>query len=326
MIRNIWVLAEHADGKFKRVTFELLTKGREIGDAIDGSLSVILIGSAVEGMAPDLQKWASKVWVVDHPSLEHYTPDGYAKAITTLFQKQKPLMLLIAASSNGKDLAPKLAARFDGALASSCTDVMLNGGRLVALRPVLGEKAFVKIGFKSPLQILTIRPNVVPVVEPENPANGVVEKVEITFEEGELRTKVLEVTKAEGKIELTEANIIVSGGRGMGGPENFRILEELADVVGAAVGASRSAVDAEWRPHSDQVGQTGKVVNPTLYIACGISGAIQHLAGMKSSRWIVAINKDPEAPIFKIANFGIVANLFDVVPKLTEEIKAIKAD
>jgi electron transfer flavoprotein alpha subunit len=325
-MKNVWVLAEHADGKLKRVTFELLTKGREICGSIDGALSAILIGSGVESMAPELQRWASKVCVVDHPSLEQYAPDAYAKAITTLFQKEKPLMFLIAASSNGRDLAPKLAARFDGAFASSCTDVMMDGDRLVAVRPVLGEKAFLRIGFKNPLQILTIRPNVIPVVEPGNPNSGDVEKVDVAFEEGDLRTKVLETTKAEGKIELTEANIIVSGGRGMGGPENFKILEELADIVGAAIGASRSAVDAGWRPHSDQVGQTGKVVNPTLYIACGISGAIQHLAGMKSSRWIVAINKDPEAPIFKIANFGVVANLFDIVPKLTEEIRAIKAD
>ncbi|MFQ5910076.1 MAG: electron transfer flavoprotein subunit alpha/FixB family protein [Thermoplasmata archaeon] len=326
MMKNVWVLAEHADGKLKRVTFELLTKGREICSGTDGVLSAVLVGSGVEGMAPDLQKWAGKVWVVDNPSLGDYTPDAYAKAITTLFERERPTMMLLAASSNGRDLAPKLAARFDGALASSCTDVVLDGGRLVAVRPVLGEKAFVRIGFKSPLRILSIRPNVVPVVEPENPAGGTVEKVVISLEESDLRAKVLEVTKAAGKVELTEANIIVSGGRGMGGPENFRILEELADVMGGAVGASRSAVDAGWRPHSDQVGQTGKVVNPTLYLACGISGAIQHLAGMKSSRWIVAINKDPEAPIFKIADFGIVANLFDVVPKLTEEIRAIKDD
>ena len=325
-MRNVWVLAEHTDCKLKRVTFELLTKGREICAAVDGTLCVVLIGSSVESMVPDLQKWASKVWVVDHPSLENYTPDAYAKAMTALFEKEKPIMLLLAASSNGRDLAPKLAARFDGALASSCTDVVMEGSRLIAVRPVLGETAFVRVGFKSPLQIMTVRPNVIPVAEPENPFNGTAEKVDVTFDEKDLRTKVLEVTKAAGKVELTEASIIVSGGRGMGGPENFKILEELADVLGAAVGASRSAVDAGWRPHSEQVGQTGKVVNPTLYIACGISGAIQHLAGMKTSRWIVAINKDPEAPIFKMANFGIVANLFDVVPKLAEEIKTMKAD
>jgi len=326
MMRTVWVLAEHTGRKLKRVTFELLTKGREICAAVDGTLRAVLIGSGVESMVPDLQKWASKVWVMDHPSLENYTPDAHAKAMTTIFEKERPIMLLLAASSNGRDLAPKLAARFDGALASSCTDVVLDGSRLVAIRPVLGEKAFVKVGFKSPLQIMTVRPNVIPVAEPGNPSNGTAEKVDVTFHERDLRTKVLEVTKAAGKVEITEASIIVSGGRGMGGPENFKMLEELADVLGAAVGASRSAVDAGWRPHSEQVGQTGKVVNPTLYIACGISGAIQHLAGMKTSRWIVAINKDPEAPIFKMANFGIVANLFDVVPKLAEEIKTMKAD
>lgn len=325
-MRNVWVLAEHTDCKLKRVTFELLTRGREICAAVGGTLCAVLIGAGVESMVPDLQKWASKVWVVDHPPLENYTPDAYAKAMTTLFEKERPIMLLLAASSNGRDLAPKLAARFDGALASSCTEVVMDGGRLVAVRPVLGETAFVRVGFKSPLQIMTVRPNVIPVAEPESPSNGTVEKVDVTFDEKDLRTKVLEVTKAAGKVELTEASIIVSGGRGMGGPENFKMLEELADVLGAAIGASRSAVDAGWRPHSEQVGQTGKVVNPTLYIACGISGAIQHLAGMKTSRWIVAINKDPEAPIFKMANFGIVANLFDVVPKLAEEIKVMKTD
>jgi electron transfer flavoprotein alpha subunit len=326
MMRNVWVLTEHGDKKLKRVTFELLTKGREICTAVDGTLSAVIIGHGTEDMVPDLQKWADKVWVVDDPALENYTPDTSASAMTTLFERERPIMLLMAASSIGRDLAPKLAARFDGALASSCTDVVMEGGRLIAVRPMLGEKAFVRVGFKSPLQIMTVRPNVIPIVEAEASSSGTVEKVDVTFDEKDLRTKVLEVTKAAGKVELTEASVIVSGGRGMGGPEGFKILEELAGIVGGAVGASRSAVDASWRPHSDQVGQTGKVVNPTLYIACGISGAIQHLAGMKTSKWIVAINKDPEAPIFKIANFGIVGNLFDVVPTLTEEIRSMMAD
>ena len=324
MMRNIWVLVEHGDRKIKRVTFELLTKGREICAAMDGTLSAVIIGQGTDEMLPELHKWASRIWVVDNPALENYTPDAYAKAITALFEQEKPLMLLMAASSNGKDLAPKLAARFDAALASSCTDLRMDGGRLTAIRPVLGEKAFVHVGFKSPLQIVTLRPNVIPALEPETPSEGAVEKVDVAFDD--VRTKILEVAKAQGKVELTEATTIVSGGRGLGGPDGFKILEDLAGIVGGAVGASRSAVDAGWRPHSDQVGQTGKVVNPTLYIACGISGAIQHLAGMKTSRWIVAINKDPEAPIFKIADYGIVGNLFDVVPILTEEIRSMKAD
>lgn len=325
-MRSVWVLAEHSECRLKRVTLELLTKAREVSQAIQGSVGAVLVGSGIEGLAPELQKWADKVYVVDNEALKDYTPDAYARAITALFEREKPIIFLIPASSTGKDLAPKLTARFDAAFASSCTDLVMDGGRLVAIRPVLGEKAFVRVGFRSPLQIMTIRPNVLQVAEPGSPANGAVEKVDVTFQDEDLRTKILEVTKAAGKIELTEASIIVSGGRGMGGPENFKVIEDLADALGGAVGASRSAVDAGWRPHSDQVGQTGKVVNPTLYIACGISGAIQHLAGMKSSRWIVAINKDAEAPIFKIANYGIVANLFDVIPTLTEEIKTLKAD
>ncbi|MCJ2512641.1 MAG: electron transfer flavoprotein subunit alpha/FixB family protein, partial [Candidatus Thermoplasmatota archaeon] len=229
MMRTVWVLAEHADRKLKRVTFELLTKGREICAVVGGTLCAVLIGSGVEGMAPDLQKWASKVWVVDHPSLENYTPDAYAKAITTIFEKERPIMLLLAASSNGRDLAPKLAARFDGALASSCTDVVMDGGRLIGVRPVLGETAFVRVGFKSPLQIMTIRPNVIPIAEPESPSNGTIEKVDVTFDEKDLRTKVLEVTKAAGKVELTEASIIVSGGRGIGGPVGPLVVRQLSE-------------------------------------------------------------------------------------------------
>jgi len=326
MASDVWVLAEQKEGKLRKVTFEMLSKGREIAEAFGCNLVSILLGWNMEPLAEELLGWSDLVYLADDPALKDYTTDAYCKLIAEQVSSQKARVFLCASSSSGKDLAPRLAARLNAPLASDCTNIEVKDGRLFIARPVLGEKALLKVTFSDDcLQMATVRPNVLPITQPRETRKGEIVRIEVALKEEDLRAKVLEVIKGIGsKVELTEANIVVSGGRGMKGPENFKILEELAEVLGGAVGASRAAVDAGWRPHSFQVGQTGKVVNPTLYIACGISGAIQHLAGMKNSKYIVAINKDPEAPIFKVADYGIVGDLFKVVPLLTQELKKIK--
>jgi electron transfer flavoprotein alpha subunit len=253
-------------------------------------------------------------------------PDGHADVLADIVRRTDPAVVLMSASFRGRDLAPRLAAKLGAGLVSDVTGVeVVEDGRLRITRPIYAGKAIARVVEKSRPQMATVRPNVFPVPPPDPSRTAQVEEVEA--EVGDIRAIVREVVQtATGRVELTEADIIVSGGRGMGGPENYALIRELADVLGAAVGASRAAVDAGWRPHSDQVGQTGKTVSPTLYIACGISGAIQHLAGMKSSRYIVAINKDPEAPIFKVADYGIVADLFTAVPLLTEEFRKLLAE
>ena len=235
--------------------------------------------------------------------------------------KAQPSVLIVVASSMGKDIAPRVASSLDAGLATDCTGVEVSEGKIIVTRPVYAGKALVKVRIDSDLQILAIRPNIFP-QKTEGDKGPEVVDLQIV----EKKNPVSDVQHIKGeRAELTEASIIVSGGRGVGGPDNFHVTEELADVLGAAVGASRAVVDAGWRPHSEQVGQTGKTVSPNLYIACGISGAIQHLAGMSSSKVIVAINKDPEAPIFKVATYGIVGDLFEVVPRMVEAIKELNS-
>ena len=321
---NVWVIAEVKEGKLKKVTLELLSKGQELASKLGGSLEGVLAGSGVEGLAAEMGRYgASKVYVADDAALAVFNGEAYANVIAKLIEENKPQVVLIGASINGKDLAPRLSAKLGAGLASDCTEIGIADGKLTAKRPIFAGKAFASVAFKSDIQIATVRPNVTPVAEPKDSA---AEVVKATPAIGDVKSKIVDtVMAAAGKIELTEANVIVSGGRGMKGPENYPLIEEMAKVLGAAVGASRAAVDAGWRPHSDQVGQTGKTVNPSLYIACGISGAIQHLAGMSSSKCIVAVNKDAEAPIFKVADYGIVGDLFNVVPVMTEEFKKLLA-
>lgn len=324
---EVFVLCEQAEGKLRVVSNEILTKGREISTALGTELGAVLVGSGVEALAQELSKWANKIFLIDSPHLAEYSTDGYAKAIAKLLAEREPRVFLCGATSQGRDLAPRLATRLNGGLASNCSELEVKEGKLIATRPVYGEKTYARVALKGEgIQFVSIRPKAVVPVEPERPMSGQVIRVEGDVTPEDLRTKVVETIKGvEEVIELTEADIIVSGGRGTRGEEGFRCVEELARVLNAAVGASRSAVDAGWKPHSYQVGQTGKVVSPQLYIAAGISGAIQHLAGMRTSKVIVAINKDPEAPIFKVADYGIVADLFKACPLLAEEIRKLKA-
>jgi electron transfer flavoprotein alpha subunit len=326
MAGGIWVFAEVKGGNVRKVTYELLSQGKKMAEKLGEELAAVLLGSSVEGLTGRLSEYADKVYWVDNPNLTQYTTDAYATVLTNLLKEHQPSIFLCGATLIGKDLSPRVAARLQTGLATDCTGLSISDdGLMIAKRPVYAGKAFIEVTCPiSRPQMASIRPNVLEMLPPDGAKKGATIKVEAKIDSSTLRTAVLEVIQAAGaKVDLTEAEIIVSGGRGMKGPENFKILEELADAIHATVGASRAAVDSGWRDHNDQVGQTGKVVTPNLYIACGISGAIQHLAGMGSSKVIVAINKDPDAPIFQKADYGVVEDLFKVVPILTEEFKKI---
>jgi electron transfer flavoprotein alpha subunit len=322
MSKPVLAIAEQRNGTFRKATYEVVSEGRRMADQLGGDLLVVSLGAGINGLSAELAHYgADKVLVGDNEIFKNYSPEGYTKTIVEAVKNVDPEIILLPASSFGKDLGPRLAAHLDVGLATDCIKLKLENGKLHAIRPMYASKILAEHQLVASPQMASLRPNNFPVLQPDNSKTAAVENISVPVSTGDLKAFVKEFVSGEGgKIELTEANIIVSGGRGMKGPENYQMLEDLADVLGAAVGASRSAVDAGWRPHSDQVGQT---VSPNLYIACGISGAIQHLAGMSSSKCIVAINKDSEAPIFQRADYGIVGDLFEVVPKLTEEFKKI---
>ena len=325
MAKGVWIVAEQREGALRKVSFELASTARKLADQLGEEVGAVLLGSGVEAMAAQLGKYGvDKVFVADNPALEPYTTDAHAAAVAKAVKDNDPSILLLGASTQGKDLSARLVGKLATGMATDCTDVKIADGKLLAIRPMYAGKCFGEVVVTGTPQMASLRPNVFTIVE--NAKAGTVVKFDPALDAAQLKTKVLEVQKeAAGKIDVSEANIIVSGGRGMKGPEGYAILEELAKLLSAAVGASRAAVDAGWRPQSDQVGQTGKVVSPNLYIACGISGAIQHLAGMSSSKYIVAINKDADAPIFQRADYGIVDDLFKVVPALTVEVKKLLA-
>jgi electron transfer flavoprotein alpha subunit len=288
----------------------------------------VLLGHTIEDKAAALGNYgADKVYVTDDQRLATYTTDAYVTVIAELVKAHQPAILLAGASVQGKYLSARLSARLGVGLAMDSTAIQLVDGNVVATRPMYGGKVYAQISLEgNKPQMVSARPNVLPVSEANPSRSAEVEKVAFNLDDSALKTKLVEMLADEGgRVDVTEAEIIVSGGRGMKEAANFKILEDLADILRASVGASRSAVDAGWRPHSEQVGQTGKVVTPNLYIACGISGAIQHLAGMASSKVIVAINKDPDAPIFQKADYGIVGDLFEYVPLLQEEFKKLKS-
>jgi electron transfer flavoprotein alpha subunit len=325
MAQGVWIVAEQRDGALRKISFELASTARKLADQMGAEVGAILLGSGIEGLAAQLGKYGvDKVYVGDSPALEPYITEAHALAAAKIIKENDPAILLLGASVQGKDLAGRLAGKLATGLATDCTDVKIADGKLLAVRPMYAGKCFGEIVTSTYPQMASLRPNVFPMVENAKAAQVV--KFDPAVDAVQIKSKVLEVQKdTSGKVDLTESNVIVSGGRGMKGPEGYAILEELADTLGGCVGASRAAVDAGWRPQKDQVGQTGKVVSPNLYIACGISGAIQHLAGMSSSKYIVAINKDAEAPIFAKADYGVVDDLFKVVPELTSACKKLLA-
>jgi electron transfer flavoprotein alpha subunit len=317
---SVLAVAEQREGVFRKVTYEALSEGKRIAESMGTELVALVLGSNIENAAGELGKYgAEKILVADHEALAEYLTDQYTKVVADAVANEDPAIVILGASTQGKDLSARLSARLGAPLATECVAVRVEDGNIIATRPMYGGKIVAEVALNGKPQIVAIRPNAMSIAETQGAGNVdklAVDPVDSAFQFVE---KKLET----GKVELTEADIVVSGGRGMGGSD-YAVLEKLADLLGGAVGASRSAVDEGWRPHSDQVGQTGKVVSPNLYIACGISGAIQHLAGMSSSKVIVAINKDAEAPIFSRADYGIVGDLHEVVPLLAEEIAKIK--
>jgi electron transfer flavoprotein alpha subunit len=320
MAQGVFAITEQRDGELRKVSFEAVSEGRRVADGLGTELTAVVLGSGIDGLAEELKKYGpDKILVGDDPALAEYTTDAYTNVLSEFIQSSDPSVIITGASAQGKDLSGRLAARLDAGVAMDCVEVKLDNGNLSYVRPMFGGKIVANVEIEGAPQIVAIRPNVMNITE--NPKESSIEKPAVQV--GDVKTKVLEMKMETGdKVELTEADIIVSGGRGTGG--DYAAIEALADALGAAVGASRSAVDEGWRPHSDQVGQTGKTVSPTLYVACGISGAIQHLAGMSTSKNIVAINKDEEAPIFSKADLGIVGDLFELVPAITEEVKKLK--
>ncbi len=320
---HVLAVLEQRDGALRKVSHEVVTGARRLADALGGEVHALVMGrGAVQGADASGRYGADKVITATNAGFGHYAPEGYARATSERAKAGGYGAVVFAASAQGKDLAPRVAAQLGVGLAADVTDVAVDGGKVTVTRPVYAGKALLRVKVNATPAVVSLRPNVFTPVE--RPKAGTGETVAIAGDAGRVVVKGIKAS-AGGSLDVAEAPIVVSGGRGLKEPANFKLLEELAQAFGgkAAVGASRAVVDAGWRPHGDQVGQTGKTVSPSLYVAVGISGAIQHLAGMRTAKVIVAINKDKDAPIFKVADYGIVGDLFDVVPKLTAEIKKL---
>lgn len=327
--RGVWVFAEQRKGKLMNVSIELMGEGRRIADELETELTAILLGNNVENLADQLIKYgADNVIYGDSELLEIYNTDGYTKVICDLIRERKPEIMLIGATNIGRDLGPRISARIHTGLTADCTrlDVDLENRRLMQTRPAFGGNLMATIICTNHRpQMSTVRPGVMEKAKYDESRQGKVEIFNPNLVEEDIKAKVTEFIKgSKAIVKLEEAPIIISGGRGLGNPEGFKLIRELAEILGGVVGASRATVDAGWIDQSHQVGQTGKTVRPSLYIACGISGAIQHLAGMQESKCIVAINKDRDAPIFKIADYGIVGDVYEVLPELIEGLDRIE--
>lgn len=324
MSKKVLVLGEAREGALRNVSYEAIAAAKQISDG--GEIVSVLLGDSVGELATELGKYgADRVITVEHPHLKQYTSDGYGQALVAVIEQEKPEAIVFGHTALGKDLSPKIASKLKIGLVSDVTSIEGEGDAAVFIRPIYSGKAFEKVKVKDGIEFITIRPNnIAPLAKDDSKSADVSSlSVDIT----NLRTIIKEVVRKSSEgVDLSEAKVVIAGGRGVKSEEGFGPLKELADVLGGAVGASRGACDADYCDYSLQIGQTGKVVTPDLYIAAGISGAIQHLAGMSNSKIIVAINKDPEANIFKVADYGIVGDLFEVIPMLTEEFKKLKVN
>jgi len=327
--KGVWVFAEQREGVLQKVSLELLGEGRKIADKLGVKLTALLLGNNVANLANELVAYgADEVLVADHELLNNYTTDGYAKVICDLVRERKPEILFIGATYIGRDLGPRVAARLTTGLTADCTsiDVEEGTGNLMATRPAFGGNLMATIACPEHRpQMATVRPGVFAKLAKDEARTATIENVKVDLKEDDIRTKVVEVVKEiKDVVDIGEAEFIVSGGRGVGKAEGFTLLKQLADVLGGTVAGSRAAVDNGWIDKHAQVGQTGQTVKPKVYIACGISGAIQHLTGMQDSDYIIAINKDENAPIMKIADLAIVGDLYKVVPELIAQLKGEK--
>lgn len=322
---NVLAVAEQREGRLRRVSNEVVSAARRVADAVDGSVDAVVIGPP--GSADDAvslgEYGADRVRVGESDAFDRYSPDGFARAIADLVADDDYFAVFFPATALGKDLAPRVAARLDLPLATDATGLSVEDGDLVVVRPMYAGKVFAEVTLDGSPRLVSLRPNVF-TPEPA-PRDAEVDSLDVDVNPDDWRVRVRELQAADGKeLDVAEAPVVVSGGRGLQGPDNWTLLEELRNAIGGsrcALGASRAVVDAGWRPHAEQVGQTGKTVAPRLYLAIGISGAIQHLAGMRTAGTIVAINKDPEAPIFNVADYGIVGDAFEVVPRLVEALR-----
>ncbi len=325
---GILVFAEQREHKIKKPALEAVALGRKLAERAGGTVSVLLVGGAVAGLESDLARYgADVVQAVSDPRLSLYVPEAYARALELAIKSTDADLVLIPATAMGKDLAPRVAARLKTGLASDCTYVEKHEAGWRFRRPVYSGKAIATVAIAgSRPAMATLRPNVFQLPAAPVAGKGELKALQVAFEDKDFRCRTVSVHADQGaELDVAEASIVVSGGRAMKGPENFSYIRDLAKALGGAVGASRAAVDAGWIDHQHQVGQTGKVVSPNLYVACGISGAIQHLAGMSSSKVIVVINKDADAPLFKIADYGIVGDLYQVIPMMVQEINRLKS-
>ncbi len=329
--KGVWVFAEIEEDEISSVTYELLGKAKTLANDLNTYTGAVLLGHNVKKLASNLiQRGADRVFLIDNPQLKHFLSETYANVIISIIKKHKPEIFLAGATTLGRSLVSRVAIGVYAGLTADCTGLDIDKDRkiLIQTRPAFGGNIMARIispNFRP--QMATVRHKVMPEAQiiPDYKGEIIEEDFNETFVEK--RAKFIDFIKEQtSKVNLAEANIIVSGGRGLKAPENFKLLEELADVLGAAIGSSRACVDAGWIPYSHQVGQTGRTVNPKIYIACGISGQIQHLVGMHSSKIIIAINSDPNAPIFKVADYGLVGDLFKIIPALTKKLKQIKAN
>lgn len=318
MPNKILVVLEQRDNKLKKISFEISKAASELAGKLGVETEAVIVGNEIDDLTKIGNYGINKVTILKNAELVNYSASAYTQVISDFAKAADSDIVLIGNTALGKDLAPRLCIKLDAGIAMDCVELNVSENEIIATRPIYAGKALVDVKINSEKKIFVLRPNVFNAGEP---SQAEAEVVENTVESPNLSTRVIETKKSEGKLDVAEASIIVSGGRGLKEPDNFKMIEELADTLGAAVGASRAVVDAGWRPHSEQVGQTGKTVSPNLYVAVGISGAIQHLAGMRSSKFIVAINKDADAPIFQVADYGITGDLFEVVPALVEELK-----
>ncbi len=322
MAQGVMVITELWDNSFRKISIEAVCEGRRLANELGESLTAVVMGAGISDAAKELAAYgADKILAADDAALGSFRAEAYANVLCDVVNAEEPKIVLMGATAKGKEIGARVAARLDVGLAMECTAFTLEEGRLVGTRPIYGGKIIAEVDIEGTPQMAAIRPNVMEIAE----VTGKGEVAAASVNVGDIKVELIEENiETSSKVELTEADYVVSGGRGMAS-EDFTALEELATILGGAVGASRNAVDAGWRPVSDQVGQTGKVVSPKLYIACGISGAMQHVAGMSTSDTIVAVNNDPDALIFRAADYCIVDDLFEVIPAMTAEIKALKA-